>query len=79
MLKIKDNVDLKELIDLGFRQAGNGGYFYETATSLECIFVQPNRHIYIETKSTSYNAIVEDLLYKLFDLIQEGIIEKEDF
>ena len=79
MLKVKDSIDLKQLKDLGFKQAGNGEYFYETATSLECIFVQPNRHIYIETKSMYYGAIVEDLLYKLFDLIQEGIIEKEDF
>lgn len=77
MLKIIDNVDLKELEKFGFRQAGNGEYFFEKATSLECVFVGLDRHIYIETTlSEAHKAIVYDLLYKVYDLIQAGLVEK---
>lgn len=76
MLKIKDNVDLKELEKFGFYKKDNGEWQYADYDSDEFIGVQENRYIYFETMPRYYGAIVEAVLPKLFDLIQSGIIEK---
>ena len=75
MIKVKDNIELKELEKFGFTKKGDE-YVYTEKMSLEILAVQKNRNIYIETKATYYGAIVEDLFYKLFELIEEGIVEK---
>ena len=75
MVKVKDNIELKELERFGFERKGDE-YVYTETMSLEMLCVQKNRNIYIETKASFYGAIVEDLLYKLFDIIQAGIVEK---
>ena len=76
MLKIKDNVDLKELEKYEFYENDKGEYEYVEHNCDEILRVQNNRYIYIETIHRYYGAIVEDLLYKLFDLIQAGLVEK---
>ena len=78
MLKIKDDVDLKELEPYEFYENDNGEWEYTDHDSDEIIRVQKNRYIYIETIQRYYGAIVEDLLPKLFDLIQAGFVEKSN-
>lgn len=75
MVKVKDNIELSELKKFGFTKNGDE-YVYTEDMSLEMLCVQTNRCIYIETKAMYYGAIVEDLLHKLFELIQAGIVEK---
>lgn len=75
MIKVKDNIELKELERFGFIKKGDE-YVYTEKMSLEILAVQKNRNIYIETQAAYYGAIVEDLFYKLFELIEEGIVEK---
>ncbi|MBQ8443755.1 MAG: hypothetical protein IJX25_00165 [Clostridia bacterium] len=76
MLKIKDNIDLKELEKLGFEKIKRE-YVFTNNTSLEMMCIQENRNIYFEVKSIGIcGAIIEDLLYALFELIQLGYVEK---
>lgn len=79
MLKIKDNVDLKELETYEFYENDKGEWEYTDYDSDEIIRVQKNRYIYIETIPRYYGSIVEDLLSKLFDLIQAGLVEKVSY
>lgn len=81
MLKIKDNVDLKELEKFGFEPNVNrtnselAVNFYEHGW--EKIAVMKNRYIYLETEGKYYGAIIEDkAVDTLFDLIQTGLVEK---
>lgn len=83
MLKIKDNVDLKELEKFGFKPNPHvrhnelAANFYEHGW--EKIAVMDNRHIYFETEAKYYGAIVEDeAVVTLFDLIQAGLVEKRE-
>lgn len=77
MLKIKDNVDLKELEKFGFKYKPNTkmwheGYLYEDKTDdnvypcMRCFIFYSDRHIIT-------NSIHIDILY---DLIQAGLVEK---
>lgn len=74
MLKIKDNVDLKELEKFGFRYFEDEGirrYEWKERSKYGdlifiTIYVLPNRTI-----SRNSNAD-----YKLYDLIQAGLVEK---
>ena len=77
MLKIKDNVDLKELKKFGFVETKDE-YIYRNDETWESVKVQiKNRYIYYELEEFGfYGAIIEDFLYKLFDLIQAGLVEK---
>ena len=78
MLKLKDDIDLKELEKFGFREH-KGEYIYTNDTSLELLCIQQNRNIYFEMSYVGIcGAIVEDLLFKLFDLIQAGFVEKTE-
>jgi len=75
MLKIKDNVDLKELKKLGFKYHKDLVYKpkYKEWSAVE-VSVDPNtRIIKIAGVSDLYHT-VEDTLY---DLIQAGLVEKE--
>lgn len=74
MLKIKDNVDLKELEKYGFINEYNVRYNYKEND-------YTGLHINIEKRIIGfYNAvdiIVEKkILDKLYDLIKDGLVEK---
>lgn len=76
MLKIKDNVDLKELEKFGFVEY-HGKYFHRDDESYENVVVQENRYISFESEEVSIcGAFIEDKLSILFDLIQAGLVEK---
>lgn len=79
MLKIKDDLDLKELEKFGFKENQKeqewAVNFYEHAW--EKVGVLYSRHIYLETEGKYYGAIIEDEGAELlFDLIQAGLVEK---
>jgi hypothetical protein len=71
MLKIKDNVDLKELERFGFNQSNymfDGAYFKYRNTSGYEMLVFKNRQIYVNNSLGGEET--------LFDLIQAGLVEK---
>ena len=73
MLKIKDNVDLKELEKFGFKtDEYNLWYEYHTPTNYkDCIMINiRNKHIGLYQ---NYNGKSYDLLY---DLIKADLVEK---
>ena len=73
MLKIKDNVDLKELEKFDFNYHDySGRYVYNTINEPLTINVW-NRKINIP----DYGVLTENILCeKLYDLIQAGLVEK---
>ena len=76
MLKIKDNVDLKELEKFGFKERE---YFYPLycRNILACGVRKSNRKIYrymYTLDGADYNTF--DIFDVLFDLIQAGLVEK---
>ena len=73
MLKIKDNVDLKELENLMFLEAEQYYYYPVVDCSVELRVWKSDRTLYISVND--YEDYVEDL-DKLFDLIQAGLVEK---
>ena len=83
MLKIKNNVDLKELEKFGFEKdndcLGEPYYFYYSFTRPDCksemtyTIYEDNRKIIL------YADIIANLnvgVNKLYDLIQAGLVEK---
>ena len=79
MLKIKDNIDLKELEKYGFKKEPEKAYYYLSKEDCE-IFVwitkgydYKPRHIYIEVHDYS---IILNEFDDLYDLIKNGLIEK---
>lgn len=73
MLKIKDNVDLKELKNLMFLEAEQYYYYPVVDCSTELRVWKSDRTLYISVNN--YEDYVEDI-DKLFDLIQAGLVEK---
>lgn len=71
MLKIKDNVDLKELEKFGFKfNESIGKWYFENLSMFEYIYINSwNRKIIVD----SINGIATSVL---FDLIQAGLVEK---
>ena len=76
MLKIKDNVDLKELEKYGFKFNNRmNEYGYEENGEYVC--VSEDRYIYCELRSYRITgAIIEDPLPILYDIIKDGLVEK---
>lgn len=73
MLKIKDNVDLKELEKYGFKYYKNRNYeVYEIDKWNSYLSVELKDRI-IQIGIQDYNDIEEDTLY---DMIKDGIVEK---
>lgn len=70
MLKIKDNIDLKELEKFGFREKTNNKYEKGRLFD-QYMEIQEDRIIAIYTSDDK--GIDEDTLY---DLIQAGLVEK---
>ena len=80
MLKIKDDVDLKELEKIGFRKSDKIFKYIYDYTILTIVDYQikiyEDRHIEV-----SQNAMYDwdyRLQDKLYDLIQAGLVEKVD-
>jgi hypothetical protein len=80
MLKIKDNVDLKELEKFGFKfievkRYDEFEYFYEAEQDDETLTVDlKDKSIY--TTCHSQFGYTETIFDVLFDLIQAGLVEK---
>ena len=78
MLKIKDNVDLKELEKFGFKVSDN----VTDLNKVSCLtyefltISQTTRDIEISSGYDEVNGDYE--IEKLFDLIQAGLVEKFD-
>ena len=83
MLKIKDNVELKELEKLGFKyiedKSSKGDFSYcEKLIGSNIILgvSEPGRVIYSNITITETTYIFSDGLDVIFDLIQAGLVEK---
>lgn len=89
MLKIKDNVDLKELEKYGFKTIydtplRNKNYAYIPKVDIDLnetwvneIFVDGDtKKIYIVDYAHNVEYITDEVLDKLFELIQVGLVEK---
>jgi hypothetical protein len=75
MLKIKDNVDLKELEKFGFEE--DIRFIRPKAYSYKFLVVFENdKSISIESFVDEVNG--DDELLKFFDLIKAGLVEKVD-
>ncbi len=78
MLKIKDNVDLKELEKYGFKYFINGcgtyGYSINLLKGYVTIVEKDNEYDGFDERRIPLN-ITQELLY---DLIQAGLVEKID-
>ena len=76
MLKIKDNVDLKELEKFGFRYSDSEGrykYRERNVDGVTCIWINAwNRRI-LYRQDKNYDT---GCLLKLFDLIEAKLVEK---
>ncbi len=73
MLKIKDNVDLKELEKFGFIYNNENEQFYDLDHLGNCILIQDRIIIFRVNEANIY----EDFdLTILFDLIQADLVEK---
>ena len=74
MLKIKDNVDLKELEKFELYETEYG--YVDNPDDIENIFIdKENRHINFCDEWYGYTF---DLIDIIFDLIQAGLVEKVD-
>ena len=73
MLKIKDNVDLKELKNLMFLEAEQYYYYPVVDGSVEIRVWKSDKTLDISIND--YEDYVEDL-DKLFELFQAGLVEK---
>ena len=83
MLKIKDNVELKELEKFGFKyvedKSSKGDFSYcEKLIGGNIILgvSEPSRVIYSNITITETTYIFSDGLDVIFDLIQAGLVEK---
>ena len=86
MLKIKDNVDLKELKKFGYSSSYDGSYWYKFVTNRRRISIwRYNRSIDDDViDSTTYTGFKYEGEYRhqvkkyIQDLIQAGLVEKVD-
>lgn len=75
MLKIKDNVDLKELEKFGFENVGN---MYVSREYVYRPYLMSNmyRIIIMKDRKMQINCPTKNIYDKLFDIIQAGLVEK---
>jgi hypothetical protein len=83
MLKIKDNVDLKELEKFGFKAYSFDrnnfyGAVYERFLDDKLVYkvVITTNHKYIQIRDGDFANIAGSLQDLLYDLIQAGLVEK---
>jgi len=75
MLKIKDNVDLKVLLKYGFKKYSLGTFQYRFNNDNMIIFIDESDlslGFYCYNKDKKMNCDV------LYDLIKDGVVEKEN-
>ena len=72
MLKIKDNVELKELEKFGFRKVED--YYIIMGRFFAHIKIEENKHI--EFGDEFYYVEDFNMIDVLYDLIQSGLVEK---
>ena len=83
MLKIKDNVDLKELEKYGFRYEkmmyGRERY-YEPITGIDVTVINNTKASSLKLRQVIVNAysIEHEVIEILYDLIKDGLVEKVD-
>lgn len=76
MLRIKED-KMQRLEKFGFKKNIFDEYIYTEDNSIEELCVMNDGSLYFElSRVPIYGAIVEDLLYKLFDLIKNDMVEK---
>jgi hypothetical protein len=80
MLKIKDDVDLKELEKFGFKDDDENGYYLYKVGNTQFFRIKKwNRIIDVIQEIVSIKGerriVSEEILNALYDLIQEGFIE----
>ena len=73
MLKIKDNIELKELEKFGFLKAEQYYYYPVVDCVMELRVWKTDRVLYISVND--YEDFTEDI-DKIFDLIEAGLVEK---
>ena len=80
MLKIKDNVDLKVLEKYGFnKELDKGIYIKRNPRCYEYLEINQNNKIRIYVEDEYYEMYTrEETLEDLYDLIQDGLVEKVD-
>ena len=77
MLKIKDNVDLKELEKFGFKK-GFGDYYIQDDNYCTHLSIKKCSKR-IKTRNTDYKfKQVDEILDLLYDLIKADLVEKVD-
>lgn len=81
MLKIKDNIDLKELEKFGFKDDDENGYYVYKVGNIQFFRVKKwNRLIDIIQEiigmRREQRIVSKEILNVLYDLIQAGLVEK---
>ena len=79
MLKIKDNVDLKELEKFGIKKYCSYGYVYseDKKDNAELLIDKINDNYFIVINPFGDNDLIyHACLDKIYDLIQAGLVEK---
>ncbi len=79
MLKIKQEVDLKELEKFGFKNVSYKNYVYTPKVDIDLNEIRVDsdtKKIYITDSDSDVGHIVDENLDKLFELIQAGLVEK---
>lgn len=69
MLKIRDDVDLKELEKFGFQYGYDCTYIWENRYDVKCIIIDCNTREIVNYGDKNANIV-------LYDLIQAGLVEK---
>ena len=75
MLKIKNNVDLKELEKFGFKYFKNGDYKVWEIDNWNSYLGVETKNRMLQIGCQDYNDIEEDIIY---DLIKADLVEKVD-
>ena len=75
MLRIKDNLDLKELKNFGFLEAEQYYYYPSVNCVMELRIWKTDRILYISAYDSEYEEIIDDIDL-LFSLIEAGLVEK---
>ena len=77
MLKIKDNVDLKELEIFGFKYYDHTGKYEYKNSGYVLIYINSwNREIYLQYLEDTLKQYIHPLDNIIFDLIRANLVEK---
>lgn len=78
MLKIKNNIDLKELEKYGFEADDDNEWYYYDIDARTNLFVKPiSRTIIFRVYNETLTRDIDNLTV-LYDLIKDGLVEKVD-